>query len=121
MYCRFISDQNTIFATVSSIGALRKSIRDFWHFISKHAYAVTILIFVVVVGFLDPNSYYHRYLQHEEVVHLQDEISNYQSMYDRDTKTLKELEANPRAIEKVARERYFMKKPNEDIYVFKEQ
>jgi cell division protein FtsB len=42
-------------------------------------------------------------------------------MYDRDTKTLKELEANPRAIEKVARERYFMKKPNEDIYVFKEQ
>ena len=52
-------------------------------------------------------------------MHLQDEISNYEDQYERDTKTLLELDSSPKAIEKVARERYFMKKPNEDVYIFK--
>ena len=31
-----------------------------------------------------------------------------------------ELNSNPDAIEQVAREKYLMKKPNEDIYVFED-
>ena len=100
---------------------MKKNFLSIWHFIGIHAYTVTIFIFIVVVGFLDPNSYYHRYLQNEQIIHLKDEIKNYDDIYKRDTKTMKELDANPRAIERVARERYFMKKPNEDIYIFKEQ
>ena len=42
-----------------------------------------------------------------------------QDIYDRDTKTLKQLEADPSAMEKVARERYFMKRPTEDVYIIK--
>ena len=33
---------------------------------------------------------------------------------------LKEITSNPKELEKVARERYLMKKSNQDIYVFEE-
>ena len=33
---------------------------------------------------------------------------------------INELNSNPDAIEQVAREKYLMKKPNEDIYVFED-
>ena len=42
------------------------------------------------------------------------------SQYERDTKQLHELESSPKAMERIARERYFMKKPNEDIYIIKD-
>ena len=49
------------------------------------------------------------------------EIRKYQAEYEESTKRLNELMANPAAMEKVAREKYLMKKPNEDIYVFEEE
>ena len=101
------------------MSAARKVISNVWHFLGRHAYFVVIRFFIVVVGFLDTNSYYHRFLHHEEIRHLQNEIKHYQDIYDRDTKTLKQLEADPSAMEKVARERYFMKRPTEDVYIIK--
>lgn len=103
------------------IHPVKKILNGIWHFVCNHGYVVAIFLFVLIVGFLDPNSYYHRYLHHERISHLEDEIRNYQDIYNRDTRTLQELEKNPRTIEKVARERYFMKKPNEDIYIIKEE
>lgn len=100
---------------------VKKILNSIWHFMGHHAYLVTIFLFVLIVGFLDPNSYYHRYLKHEQITHLEEEIQNYKDIYNRDTHTLLELQSNPRAIEKVARERYFMKKPNEDIYILEEE
>ena len=98
---------------------VKKALSSIWHFLGRHAYAVILLFFIVEVGFLEPNSYYHRFLHHEEIRHLKDEIQHHQEIYDRDTKVLKQLDANPKAIERVARERYFMKRPNEDVYIFK--
>ena len=40
--------------------------------------------------------------------------------YEEDTYKLKELMNNPEAMEKIAREKYLMKKPNEDIFIFEE-
>ena len=33
---------------------------------------------------------------------------------------MRELTTNPEALEKIAREKYLMKKPDEDIFVFEE-
>ena len=79
------------------------------------------MLFATIVGFLDPNSYYNLYKQKEEIRQLEDEIDLYRSQYDKDTRMLKQLDTNPNAMERIARERYFMKKPNEDIYVFSKQ
>ena len=40
--------------------------------------------------------------------------------YEENTKRLNEISTNPDAIEQIAREKYLMKKPNEDIYVFED-
>lgn len=96
-------------------------LRSTWKFICRHKYAVAILVFIVVVGVFDTNSYYHRYQLHQETEQLTSEINHYKSQCDRDTRLLKEIDANPRAMEKIAREHYFMKKPNEDVYIIKEK
>ena len=48
------------------------------------------------------------------------EIEKYRKQYEEDTEKLKELTTNPEALEKIAREKYLMKKPDEDIFVFEE-
>lgn len=46
-----------------------------------------------------------------------EEIAKYTQQHEEASRALKELQRNPRAIEKVARERYFMKTDDEDIFV----
>lgn len=92
----------------------------FWNFIRKHKYLITVTIFVVIIGFLDENSMVRRVANIREINRLQEEIDRYKLDYDENTRKLNELTANPVAMEKVAREKYLMKKPNEDIYVFEE-
>lgn len=45
------------------------------------------------------------------------EIDAYNAQYEKDEHMLKELQRNPKAITKIARERYFMKADDEDIFV----
>lgn len=82
---------------------------------------ITIGIFAIIIGFLDENSLYRRFKYEREISQLKDEIDKYRVDYEENTKRLNELNSNPDAIEQVAREKYLMKKPNEDIYVFEEQ
>ncbi len=51
---------------------------------------------------------------------LRDEIEKYRLEYEENTERLNELMVDSGAIERIAREKYFMKKPNEDIFVFEE-
>lgn len=91
-----------------------------WNYIRRHKYLITVLIFIVVIGFLDENSLIQRIKHRNEISTLNSEIERYRMQYEEDTKRLKELTTNPEALEKIAREKYLMKKPNEDIYVFEE-
>ena len=91
-----------------------------WDFIRKHKYVITIGVFAVIIGFLDENSLYRRFKYEREISQLKDEIEKYRVDYEENTTRLNELNSNPDAIEQVAREKYLMKKPNEDIYVFEE-
>lgn len=91
-----------------------------WIFITNHKYIITISAFILIVGFLDENSSYRRIMYEREIMELNEEIAKYRADYEESTKRLNELESNPQTIEQVAREKYLMKKPNEDIYVFEE-
>ena len=92
-----------------------------WEFIGKHKYLITILIFAAIIGFLDENSAIRRIGYTREISRLQSEIDKYRADYEENTKELNELSSNPDAIEQIAREKYLMKKPNEDIYVFEDK
>ena len=89
-----------------------------WEFIGKHKYLITVLSFAAIIGFLDENSAIRRIGYTREISRLQSEIEKYRADYEENTKKLNELSSNPDAIEQIAREKYLMKKPNEDIYVF---
>ena len=84
-------------------------------------YAIVTLLAVVFIGFVDENSIWHHFKNQRQISDLQDEIKRQTSQYDRDRKKIKMLDSNPKAIEKIARERYFMKEDNEDIFVFTEE
>lgn len=89
-----------------------------WEFIGKHKYWITVLTFGFIIGFLDENSMIDRIGYAREISHLKKEINKYRAEYEESTERLNELSTNPEAIERIAREKYLMKKPNEDIYVF---
>ena len=91
-----------------------------WNYIRRHKYMITVLIFIVVIGFLDENSLIQRVKHPSEISALNSEIEKYRKQYEEDTEKLKELTTNPEALEKIAREKYLMKKPDEDIFVFEE-
>ncbi len=94
-----------------------KKLRGALTYISKHKYGIVFLAFAVTIGFLDENSFWHRHKQQQELRTLHAEIQKYSDMFAADTKKLEEQESNPHAIVRIARERYFMKMADEDIYV----
>ncbi len=91
-----------------------------WKYIRRHKYLITVLAFLVIIVFLDENSLIQRAQHRQEINDLTTEIEKYRKQYEEDTERLKELTTNPEALEKIAREKYFMKKPNEDIFIFEE-
>ena len=91
-----------------------------WTYIRQHKYLITIVTFLVIIVFLDENSLIQRAKHQQEINELTNEIEKYRKQYEEDTEKLKELTNNPEAMEKIAREKYLMKKPNEDIFIFEE-
>lgn len=88
-----------------------------WSFVRRHKYLITLLVFVAFVGLVDENSLWRRWEYSLEEQRLREEINKYRADYEESTRRLNELRADSSSIERVARERYFMKRPDEDIYV----
>lgn len=85
--------------------------------IINQKYLWTIVAFIALVGFLDPNSFWQRYRLYRQNQELSEEISKYEQKYNEDSKQLHELEHNPEAVERVARVNLYMKTADEDVYV----
>lgn len=79
------------------------------------------IFFIVVVGFLDSNSFYNLFLLWQTNQRLKAEIALYERQYEEDTHSLLQLDASPQAVEKVARLNLLMKTDNEDVYVVVEE
>lgn len=91
-----------------------------WLFVRKNKYLITLILFAVLIIFVDENSMIRRAGYKREESRLREEIEKYRSDYEENTRRLNELAVDSGAIERIAREKYLMKKPNEDIYVFAE-
>ena len=84
-------------------------------------YAVVCVVAVLIVGFLDENSMWNHLKNRQRIEELTEEKARYNADYERDKAQIRELDRNPKAMEKIARERYFMKADDEDIFVMKEE
>lgn len=91
--------------------------RDIIPVLDKHKYLITTIIFIVWVSLFDQNSLIKRVKHLRYYNRLQEEKVYYLNRIETDAARLKELKTNKANLEKFAREEYFMKKPNEDIFV----
>ncbi len=80
-------------------------------------YIVVTVIAVVLIGFVDENSVWKHYMNKQRISELNEEIERYNQQYRHDQAQIQKIHNDPRAIRKIARERYFMKADNEDIFV----
>lgn len=83
-------------------------------------YIVVTILAVVLIGFVDDNSVWHHIRNKQYISELEDEIEKYEKLNQSNQAQIRELDSNPKAIEKIARERYFMKTDEEDIFVLSE-
>lgn len=88
-----------------------------WNFIGHNKYWIVVILGVLIVGFLDENSLLKHIQNRILVSDLKEQINTYNSQYERDEQQIKELRRNSKAITKIAREKYFMKADDEDIFV----
>ena len=87
-----------------------------WH-IPALKYIVVTILAVVLIGFVDDNSVWHHIRNKQYIGELEDEIEKYEKLNQSNQARIRELDSDPKAIEKIARERYFMKTDEEDIFV----
>lgn len=85
--------------------------------IISNPFLLIFLIFLIWILFIDENSYlFHYKTLNPEIEKLEKDKEHYQSEIEADKKKMEVLE-NPETLDKFAREKYKMKKENEDIYI----
>lgn len=84
--------------------------------IITNVYVIILSIFVVWMFFFDENSYLTHKDFNKEIEALERSIETYKKRISEDKATIKSLQDSLQ-LEKYAREQYYMKKENEDIYI----
>jgi cell division protein FtsB len=82
----------------------------------KNKYVWVLLFFCVWMLFLDNYSQLEHHVLNKEIKELETNKKYYQDEIRKDQNQINALK-DPNQVEKYAREKYFMKKQNEDIYV----
>ncbi|MFM6976690.1 MAG: FtsB family cell division protein [Sphingobacteriaceae bacterium] len=85
--------------------------------IIKNKYFLGSLAFVIWMLFFDRNDLFSQYEYRQQVNKLKAEKDFYAKETKQVEKDILELSTQPATLEKFAREKYLMKKPNEDIFV----
>lgn len=85
--------------------------------IGKIKYLLVLVIFLVVIVALDENCLYKRYQRRVSIENYQQEVNKYHAQYEHETALLERIDSSHFAVEKIARERYGMQRPNEDVFI----
>ena len=80
-------------------------------------YIVVLVVGIMLIGFGGSNSVWSHLKNKIHINELKNEIEIYEDQYQHDQAQIHQLQSNPKAMERIARERYFMKTPDEDIFV----
>ncbi len=82
----------------------------------KNIYIIILIIFGVWMIFFDTNSLLSHYDVNQDKNKLEDDKEYYKNEIAKDKKAIKKL-SDEDGLETFAREKYYMKKENEDIYI----
>lgn len=85
------------------------------YFLNK--YIITVLLFLVWMTFFDSTSFLVINEINKEIARYEKQLEYYKEEYHKNDSFYKKLMNNKEEKEKFARENYFMKKPNEEIFI----
>lgn len=86
-------------------------------FLLRNKYLVSLVAFVILLLFFDRNDVFTQLERKKQLKELQVSKQFYQDEIIRTKQQLTDLQQNPAALEKYARENFYMKRDNEDIFL----
>ena len=98
-------------------------IKDFYiKFLSRiNKYWLVTILFLALTFTAGDSKLYQRYLYDEKIRSLEKEIKEYEEEIRINSEKLRNLRTDKEGLERFAREEYFMKRENEDVYIIKEK
>lgn len=97
-----------------------KPVSKTWRFLRQYVlnkYVITLIMFLVWMFFFDSTSFLVVNELNQEINKYENQLEYYKSEYKKNDEFYKKLMNNKEEKEKYARENYFMKKPNEEIFI----
>lgn len=88
--------------------------------IITNKYLLAGAFFIVWMLFFDQRDYFQQKEKTAELRKLEAKKQYYQQEIEKTRQELQDIQSNPAALEKFARERYLMKKDGEDIYIIED-
>lgn len=82
----------------------------------SNRYVIVLVFFIIWMLFLDNTSYLLHQDLNKQIDELEANKKYYQDEIKKDNKNIKKLQ-NPDHVEQYAREKYYMKRDSEDIYI----
>lgn len=92
-------------------------LKQLWHAIGRHKYTITIIGFLVIICFLDNNNLIQRLRHRRQIYSLTKEMEYYKGLRDSSVQRLKDLADDSCNLEQIAREKYGMHLPDEEIFI----
>jgi hypothetical protein len=86
----------------------------------KNKYFLSVSAFIVWILFFDPRDVFTQIEHRRELTELQVSKAWYEKEIAKEMIETEQLKTNPAIIEKYAREKYLMKRDNEDIFIISE-
>ncbi|MES1221956.1 MAG: septum formation initiator family protein [Bacteroidota bacterium] len=83
----------------------------------KNKYFICSLAFIAWVTFFDSKDLLTQAQRRKELSDLQASKEHFTKLIDAERKELSQLQSNPATLEKYAREKYHMKRDNEDLFL----
>ena len=87
----------------------------------KNKYFISFAAFCVVMLFLDKNDFFTQLARTGELRDLRQSRQYYTARIATERKELEALKHNPATLEKYAREKYLMKRDNEELFIIPEK
>jgi cell division protein FtsB len=85
----------------------------------KNKFFLATAVFVVWMLFFDKNDVFTQYQRRKELREIKNSSIYFADQIATERKISTELKNNPAAVEKLAREKYLMKRDNEDLFLIK--
>lgn len=92
-------------------------IHSILYFLRCHKNAFLVVVSAIFVCFIDSNNIWERHYRWQTIDELKNEIAGLEASFEADSRELEELRTNPRKVEQIAREKYQMTRPGEDLFI----